>query len=107
MQKHVSRAVREVDELGDAAITNKQLNAIFRNPNMRAMYRGNRIDVRARQYIKDDPLLKFLDSNYTRGADFVDPATKKWWDMTTPAQWQKHVDKYGSGGTLLNTKSKQ
>ena len=68
------------------------------------MYRGNRIDVRARAYINADPVLHQLQSNYSRGADFLDPNTPSWWDMTTPNEWQKHVNKYGSGGTLLNTK---
>ena len=29
------------------------------------------------------------------------------WDMTTHAQWQKHVNKYGKNGTLLNTAPKR
>lgn len=103
LQSYVSQAAKEVDALGDAAFTPKQLQAIQRNPNLRAMYRGNRIDVRARQLIKNDPVLSPLKSNYTRGADFVDPATENWWDMTTPGSWPSHVNKYGPGGTLLRT----
>jgi hypothetical protein len=103
LQSYVSQASKEVDALGDAAFTPKQLQAIQRNPNLRAMYRGNRIDVRARQLIKNDPVLSPLKSNYTRGADFVDPATGNWWDMTTSGSWPAHVNKYGSGGTLLRT----
>lgn len=67
------------------------------------MFRGNRIDVRERGYIKNDPALHNLKSNYSKGADFVDPKTGHWWDMTTQAQWQNHVNKYGPGGTLLRT----
>ena len=92
MQSYVSQAAKEVDALGDAAFTPKQLQAIQRNSNLRAMYRGNRIDVRARQLIKNDPVLSPLKSNYTRGADFVDPATGNWWDMTTPGSWPSHVN---------------
>jgi hypothetical protein len=103
LQGYVTRAAREVDALGDAAFTNKQLQAIHRNPNLRAAFRGNRIDVRARAYIRNDPELQYLRSNYTRGADFVDPSTRKWWDMTTPGQWENHVNKYGEGGTRLKT----
>ncbi len=99
----VTRAAQEVDALGNAAFTTRQLQAIQRNSNLRAMYRGNRIDVRARGYINNDPAFRHLRSNYSRGADFVDPSTGRWWDMTTPAQWQNHVNKYGSGGTLLRT----
>jgi hypothetical protein len=103
LQSYVTKAAREVDALGDAAFTPKQFQAIQRNPNLRAMYRGNRIDVRARAMIKNDPVLSPLKSNYTRGADFVDPATGRWWDMTPPGAWPAHVKKYGSGGTLLRT----
>lgn len=104
MQTYVNQAVKAVDELGDAAFTPRQLAAIKRNPALRPAYRGNRIDVMARDLIKNDPALKMLKSNYTRGADFVDPLTGSWWDMTTPAQWQNHVNKYGPGGILLKTK---
>lgn len=103
MQQHVTRAAKEVDVLGNAALTPKQLRASLKNPNLRAAYRGNRIDVRARRIIENDPTLQHLKSNYRKGADFVDPNTGQWWDMTTPAQWQKHVEKYGKGGTLLRT----
>lgn len=41
----------------------------------------------------------FLRVHFTRG--------NKWWDMTTHAQWQKHVNKYGKNGTLLNTAPKR
>ncbi len=104
LQDHVTKAAQEVDALGDAAFTTKQLQAVQRNPNLKPAFRGNRIDVRARGYVKNDPLLQHLNSNYRKGADFVDPQTGKWWDMTTPAQWQNHVNKYGAGGTLLSTK---
>ncbi|GGH16425.1 hypothetical protein FAZ19_05805 [Sphingobacterium alkalisoli] len=103
LQAHVTRAAQEVDALGDAAFTIRQLKALQRHPNLRPMYRGNRIDVRARGYIVNDPALKHLKSNYSRGADFVDPKTLQWWDITTLGEWQNHVNKYGSGGTLLLT----
>jgi RHS repeat-associated protein len=103
LQSYVYKAANQVDAEGDAAFTPKQLQAIQRNPNLRAMYRGNRIDVRARAMIKNDPELYHLQSNYTRGPDFMEPASGGWWDMTTPSAWPAHVKKYGSGGTLLNT----
>ncbi|UUC44157.1 DUF6443 domain-containing protein [Flavobacterium cerinum] len=104
MQAHVDRARGIVDAAGDGAFTDKQFAAIKIMPRLRAMFRGNRIDVMAREFIRKDPKLGHLKSNYTKGPDFVDPATGKWWDMTTPKQWQMHVDKYGPGGTLLKTK---
>lgn len=104
LQSYVTRAANEVDAEGDAAFTPRQLQAIHRNPNLRAMYRGNRIDVRARAMIKKDPVLSSqLKSNYTKGPDFVDRITGRWWDMTTPGAWPAHEYKYGSGGSLLRT----
>jgi RHS repeat-associated protein len=107
LQFHVSRAAREVDAAGDAAFTPKQFEALTNNPNLRPMFRGNRIDVRARRYVSEDSALSHLESNYNRGADFVNPMSGRWWDMTTPGQWQRHIvryrDSYGGNGTLLRT----
>jgi hypothetical protein len=104
LQGHVSRATQKVDALGDAAFTQKQLQAIDRVPSLRPMYRGNRIDVMARKEIIKDPDLLHLKSNYRKGPDFVDPQSGSWWDITTPDQWQNHVNRYGLGGKLLKTK---
>jgi RHS repeat-associated protein len=103
LQSHVTAASKRVDAQGDDAFTAKQLEAIQKNSNLRPMYRGNRIDVLARKSILTDTELPILKSNYSKGADFVDPVTGKWWDMTTKAQWNSHVNKYGIGGTLLDT----
>ncbi|WP_108246747.1 RHS repeat-associated core domain-containing protein [Muricauda brasiliensis] len=106
LQRYVTRAAREVDALGDAAFTAKQLQAIKRNPNLRPAFRGNRIDVRARQLIKKDSEFNNLIKNYSRGPDFVDPSNGTWWDITTPGAWERHVRKYGPGGILLRTQAK-
>ncbi len=103
LQLHVTRAANMVDGAGDAAFTPGQFRALTRNPELRPMFRGNRIDVMARDFIRQDPNLNFLKSNYNRGADFVHPNSGRWWDMTTPGQWQRHVNKYGPNGTLLRT----
>jgi hypothetical protein len=69
---------KEVDNAEMNAFTLKQQNAIGRNPWLRPIFRGNRIDVRARFYNEKDPALSHLQSNYTRGADFVNPFTHEW-----------------------------
>ena len=106
LQKHVNQAVKEVDSEGLKALTQKQLRAVQKNSRLYPAYRGNRIDVRTRQKVGNDKFLKWFDikSNYTNGPDFT--RGNKWWDMTTHAQWQKHVNKYGKNGTLLNTAPK-
>jgi RHS repeat-associated protein len=104
LQQHANRAIAEVDSLPQSQVyTSKQIRAMNRNPNLAEAYRGNRIDVRTRQYVKNDESLSHLKSNYTRGPDFVDSKTGQWWDMTTERQWQKHINKYGNAGTRLRT----
>jgi hypothetical protein len=53
-------------------------------------------------------MLPGLDDFYTGGPDFYQASSGKWWDMTTWAQWNKHLKKYGknygSKGTLLPTR---
>ena len=103
LQAYVTKAANRVDMLGDAAFTAKQLKAIQRHPYLRPMFRGNRIDVMARNLMKNDSKLFHLKSNYSRGPDFEDISTGEWWDMTTEAAWRAHVRKYGPGGTHLKT----
>ncbi|MEP6848844.1 MAG: hypothetical protein ABI999_08295, partial [Acidobacteriota bacterium] len=103
LQFHVTRAAQEVDAAGDTAFTAGQQRALANNPGLRPAFRGNRIDVMARRFVSEDPNLSFLKSNYNRGPDFVHPRTGQWWDMTTPRQWQTHVNRYGQNGTLLST----
>lgn len=103
LQSYVTKAAKEVDALGDEAFTPRQLQAIKRHPYLRAMFRGNRIDVKVRGMIKNDPALSHLQSNYNKGPDFVDPLTGRWWDITTPGAWPAHVRKYGDNGTILPT----
>lgn len=110
MYGHVAAAAARVDVGGLAALTRPQRIAVGANPNLYPAFRGNRIDVMARQWIVNDPVLKplftrgELQSFYSSGPDFLDPLTGYWWDMTTPTQWQAHVDHYGLGGTLLPTR---
>ncbi len=99
-----TNAANEVDALGMAAFTGPQQRALVKHPNLEAAFRGNRIDKRVRDEVRVDPFLRHLQGRPNRGADFIDPATGNWWDMTTPAQWPAHVQKYGPGGTLLPTR---
>jgi hypothetical protein len=97
-------AARHVDRLGDRAFTPDQRAAIQRHPEyaeiLRALFRGNRIDVMVRRDARFDRDLRRLQSNYSRGPDFVDPETGVWWDITTYRQWQPHVRRYGARGVL-------
>lgn len=107
LRHHVNKSVKEVDRLGIEALTTRQIKASIKHPNLLPAFRGNRIDVMTRDKVKADKLLRpfKINSNYTNGPDFT--RGNRWWDMTTPQQWQRHVDKYGPNGTLLNTAPKR
>ncbi|CAN5911172.1 hypothetical protein BH11VER1_BH11VER1_13630 [soil metagenome] len=99
-----TNAAKEIDSQGAAAFTARQGRALINHPNLEPAFRGSAIDKRVRIEVQNDPLLRHLQGRPNRGADFIDPATRNWWDMTTPTQWPAHVQKYGAGGTLLPTR---
>ncbi|NJO92568.1 MAG: hypothetical protein HC831_29075, partial [Chloroflexia bacterium] len=101
LQNITTRVAKEVDAAGNAAFTPRQFQAIQRNPSLQPMFRGNRIDVRVRAITMRNPYLRHLRSNYTNGPDFQHG--NRWWDMTTPGQWNAHQVKYGAGGSFINT----
>jgi len=103
LQKYVSQAAKQVDAMGMEAFTPAQRAAIARNPNLQAMFRGSQIDKLARNLAAENPALTGLIGKVNKGADFINPSTGQWWDMTTPGQWAAHVKKYGPNGTLLTT----
>lgn len=107
LRHHVNKSVKEVDRLGIEALTTPQIKASIKHPNLLPAFRGNRIDVMTRDKVKADKLLRpfKINSNYRNGPYFT--RGNRWWDMTTPQQWQRHVDKYGPNGTLLNTAPKR
>ncbi len=104
MQSHVDRAAREVDELGMAAFTPRQAATINRRPGMRNTFRGSQVDRRARDSVMNDPALRRFNGRNNRGPDFLEPATGRWWDMTTPGHWDDHLNRgYSGTGTFLDT----
>jgi hypothetical protein len=70
----------------------------IRNPELYPLFRGNWIDVLARRSVAQDKRLQHLQSNYTRGPDFVNPRTGRWYDMTTTRhQFDRRVSRYRRG----------
>jgi RHS repeat-associated protein len=100
-------AAQDVDAAGVSAFTPAQQNAVAMYPNLYGAYRGSTIDGIVRRAVNQDPLLERLQGRPNRDPDFIDPVTSQWWDMTTPRQWQRHLNKYGPrfgfGGILLPT----
>jgi hypothetical protein len=62
--------------------------------------RGNQIDSFFKQAVQADPHLQHLQitPRFKPGPDVFDPASNRWWDVTTPKQWASHVKKYQSYG---------
>ncbi len=83
--------------------TEGQARALVNNPGLKAGFRGERIDTFAKESASLDSRLSGIQitGRFQRGADFIDPATGNWWDITTPGSWASHVLKYGPGGTML------
>jgi hypothetical protein len=109
MSRHVTATVGAVDAGGLSSLTGPQQAALARLPELFDAFRGNRIDVLARRAIlSDERLSPLFDSGrlrsmYRSGPDFLEPATGRWWDMTTLGQWTGHADQYGPGGLPLYT----
>jgi RHS repeat-associated protein len=107
LQELAGQAVQEIDDMGDAAFTDPQREALINNPGLRQAFRGSAIDAKFKELIRDDPVLQHLDTArlFQFMPDVVDPATGRWWDLTKPWLWQDHLDKYGPvygpDGTLI------
>lgn len=86
--------------------TEAQAEALVKNPELEAAFRGDRIDAFFKETVGQDPALQHLEltPRFKFGPDVFDPATQRWWDVTTPAQWEAHTQKYwlfGDGTPLL------
>jgi hypothetical protein len=93
LQGHMRSAVARFESEG---LTAAQQRALIRNPELQAAFRGDRIDSFFKESLKLDSRLEHLEitPRFKFGPDVFDPATQRWWDLTTPRQWQPHVEKY-------------
>jgi hypothetical protein len=105
LQGHVDAAVADY-ESGAIGMSPNQARAAAVNPNLEPAYRGSVIDQATKTRIVADPGLDVsVTPNFQFGPDVYN-TSGNWWDMTTPGQWQAHVDKYTPGfgtGTILRT----
>jgi len=116
LQSHVDNAAQRF-ESGELKLTTRQAKALQRvgargdDDRWQALYaafRGQRIDAAAKEAILKDPELEglYVTRSGEFGPDISDPATSRWWDITTERAWQRHVDLYRKPfgfGTLLST----
>ena len=98
IQSHVAQAVDDFDN-GVIGLSDAQLAAGAENPGLLEAARGSVIGEQARRYIGQDPALSdlWLTGRGEYGPDIVDFSGQRWWDITTPGQWQMHLDKYSDG----------
>jgi hypothetical protein len=87
-------------------LTDAQEAALINNPGLRGAFRGDRIDAIFKELVETDPRLQHLvvTPRAKFGPDVFNPMSHQWWDVTTPADWAKHVRKYtdffGEGSPL-------
>lgn len=96
LQAHAVEAARRADAKG---LSRKQKDAVSQNPNLEKAYRGSNIHAEL-ELIDADGALNHLEQTprFKRGPDVIDPATGRWYDLTTPGQWGAHVRRYASFG---------
>ena len=94
LQAHVEQAVADYAS-GLISMTTRQARAAARNPALESAFRGQVIDDAVKKAVIDDPSIDLWVSRPGEfGPDFHDIETNAWWDITTPGQWQRHVDLY-------------
>ncbi len=103
LQGHLENAISRFNAEG---FTEAQSEALLNHPNLEAAFRGDRIDTFFKESVANDPALQHLEltPRFKFGPDVFDPATQRWWDVTTPKQWGAHTSKYwlfGEGTPLF------
>lgn len=108
LQDHTTSAARKIDRGPDKDVySQRQLNAIKKDPDARARFRGSQIDKETRNSVKkDDDLKDRVTGKSNKGPDFIDKDTGDQYDMTTQGQLQAHQQKYGDDLIHLDTSGK-
>jgi len=93
LQEHLDKAVARFESEG---FTAGQASALEEKPGLEAAFKGERIDTFFKESVPLDPRLDSLKvtPRFKFGPDVYDPNTGRWWDVTTPGQWENHVEKY-------------
>ncbi len=88
-----------VERLASEGLTQGQARAAALDPSLTARFVGERIDTFVKESVANDPALNLnITPRFQFGPDFMDPATGRWYDVTTPGEWVSHVNRYGPGG---------
>jgi hypothetical protein len=97
LQAIVDRTAAEVDS-GRAHLEPWEISQMA-NPRTAAAGRGNAIDRIAKERVANDPYLRtrvYSARPFERAPDFWNLDLRTWWDMTTPGEWEDHVNRYTS-----------
>ena len=103
LRGHLNNAVARFEAEGYTA---EQAASLIENPGLAGAHRGTQIDTFFKESVSLDPQLSHLElaPRFKFGPDVFNPANQTWWDVTTPTQWNAHVQKYwlfGDGTPLL------
>lgn len=95
LQEHTDAAVARFDA-GEISLSDSQIAAAKENGNLYEMFRGDVLDSEIKNTVARDPRLPdlWISRRGEFGPDFHDVNTNTWWDITTPKQFQAHLDKY-------------
>ena len=95
---HLDQAVTDFNN-GLIPASSKELINLA-NPKVADATRGTMIDRQAKMYIDADSTLAHLWTTKAGyyGPDVMDPASGRWWDFTTQAQWGAHFNGYADFG---------
>ncbi|MHB8488854.1 MAG: fibronectin type III domain-containing protein [Candidatus Dormibacteria bacterium] len=109
LQAHIDQAASDYAD-GTIGMTERQAAAAAANERLAPMFRGWVIDKFAKQYAMDAGLPDGVRVTMPgqAGPDFVQwgadgSPTGIWWDATTNASWQSHLDQYVNIGIQLPT----
>ena len=85
-----------VERFEQQGFTPKQQARLATSPELEAAFRGERIDTFFKEEVASNPALKDLQitPRFKFGPDVYDPVSGVWYDVTTPGQWIRHVDRY-------------
>ncbi len=98
LRVHADRAASDY-ESGAIKMSGAQRRAADLNPRLEAPFRGQVIDSAVKNSVRNDPQLSqlWVSRSGEFGPDFYDVDSETWWDVTTPRQWQRHIDQYSEG----------
>jgi len=95
LKARTTQAASDYDS-GTATLTPGEIRSAA-NPRTAKAARGNYIDRTVKEYAANDPFLSsvvYMAENFEPLPDFFNVDLAHWWDMTTPDQWDQHVNDY-------------